>query len=314
MKDIMIFDGHCDTITRIFDKRQSLRKNNGHIDIERINKYKNYIQMFAIWINPEYMPYKPLKQTLEIISFFNKMIKENKKYICHIRTYDQLIKARKAGKAAAILSIEGGEALEGNIENLNLLYELGVRSICLTWNNKNEIAYGIKYKSIDKGLSPFGIKLVKEMNKLNMLIDLSHISEKGFWDTINISKAPLILSHSNSFTICNNERNITDQQFKSIIINKGVVGINFNPPFLTNSGQATINDIVKHIEYFMSLGGEKNIGLGSDFDGIDKSPDKIKGVQDVYNIFNTLLSLNYTETQVENIASKNFLRIIKNIL
>ncbi len=219
------------------------------------------------------------------------------------------MEAIKNGKVAAFLTIEGGEALQGDLSILRILYKLGIRSIGLTWNGKNEIGTGVGES--DEGLTPFGIEVVKEMNKLGMLIDVSHLSPKGFWDVIEYTNKPIIASHSNAIELCNHKRNLTAEQFKAIVSNGGVVGINFFPYFLNNKGEASHKDIIKHIEYFMGLGGENHIGLGSDFDGIDKTPRDINGIQDIDIIFNALLQLNYSQAQVNKIAGGNFMNVIK---
>lgn len=186
--------------------------------------------------------------------------------------------------------------------------------MCLTWNNRNEIADGVDCTLTNGGLTPFGVEVIREMNDLGMIIDLSHISERGFWDSINLSKSPIIVSHSNAKKICNHKRNLSDEQIEAVGRNRGVIGINFNPEFLNNQGTATIKDIIKHIEYISSLAGASTVGFGSDFDGIANTPVDIKGVEDITKIIDELLRLNYAEEDVKKIAGKNFLRIVEEVL
>jgi membrane dipeptidase len=296
------------------EKRQSLYRNNCHIDIERLKQYKAYIQMFAVWIDPKYYSHNALKRTLQIIDEFLNQVEKNNKYISFVTNYQQAIETINKGKIAAFLSIEGGEALQGDLSVLRMFYRLGVRSICLTWNGRNEIADGVEEECTQGGLTKFGIEVVKEMNRLGMLIDVSHLAPRGFWDVIATSEKPIIASHSNSRVLCNNRRNLTDEQFEAIVRGRGLVGINLYTNFLNNNADANINDIVKHIEHFMALGGENSIGLGTDFDGIDKTPVGINGVEDLEKVFNLLLRLNYSQEQVEKIAGKNYLRLISEIL
>ena len=164
-----------------------------------------------------------------------------------------------------------------------------------------------------EGLSQFGEKVVRQMNRLGMAIDVSHLSEKGFWDAAEISEKPFIASHSNAKSICSHKRNLSDEQIKEIINKKGFIGVNFYPPFLTDCDRCGIKDIIKHIEHILSLGGENNIGFGSDFDGVDYLPDGIEGAQDYYKIIDELLKLGYSEKLVRKISCENFINVLTSI-
>ena len=314
MEDLIIFDAHCDTITKLMDNHQNLYDNQCHFDIKRSRKYKGYIQVFAAWIDSEKYSFNPLQRCMQIIDTFYRHIEKYQSSLCFVKNINEAMEAVYNHKVAAFLSVEGGEALQGDLSVLRMLYQLGVRSIVLTWNGRNEIGDGVEERT-GGGLTNFGIEVVKEMNRLKMIIDLSHLAPKGFWDVIEYSSQPIIASHSNAKTICNHVRNLTDEQFKAIIEKQGVVGINLCPDFLNNSSEkADLNDIIKHIEHFMSLGGENHIGIGADFDGIDSTPQSIKGVENLEQIFESLLRLNYTEMQVKKIASNNFIRVFSQIL
>lgn len=311
---MIIVDAHCDTITKIMEDGTGLRKNNCHIDIERLKSIGNYVQFFAAFIDPSYCQAYPLKRALQIIDEFYSQIEANKDDIMTCRNYNDIEEAVKSGKIAAVLSIEGGEALQGDLGVLRMLYKLGVRSISLTWNYRNEIADGVKDESSGGGLTPFGRKVIKEMNELGMIIDLSHISKTGFWDVLECTSAPVIVSHSNAQKLCPHRRNLTDKQILAIKDNGGVIGVNLYPEFLNNSKEATLKDVINHIEYISSLVGPEHIGLGADFDGIESVPTGINGVQDIEKIFNELAKLNYSNENIEKFAGKNFLRVIQNVL
>lgn len=311
---MVIVDAHCDTLLGLLDKKSCLLKNNLHIDIERMQKYEGYIQFFAAFIDPIYCQAYALRRAIQLIDAFYRQLdlyKDSISLCYNIETINTALKERKVG---AILSIEGGEALQGDLATLRAFYKLGVRSLCLTWNYRNEIGDGVKDSSTEGGLTSFGKDVIREMNSIGMIIDVSHISEKGFWDVIELSKDPIIASHSNSKTICNHIRNLTDLQIKAIKDNGGVMGINFYPFFLNNTENASIIDVIKHIEYIASLVGCDHIGIGADFDGIECTPSDIRGVQDTCKIVNELLRLNYTENDVKKIAGGNFLRIINQVL
>ena len=313
-KGFIVFDAHCDTISRILDTKQDLNRNTCHLDLKRMQKYKGYIQFFAAWIAPVYAPHSSLKRGLQIIDELYMQVGKNREMIEVVTSHKEALEAVNNNKVAAFISVEGGEVLHGDIRVLRMLYRMGVRSLCLTWNRRNEIADGVSEEQTNSGLTNFGTEVVKEMNRLGMIIDVSHLSTAGFWDVIHTTTQPVMASHSNSRELCGHKRNLSRQQFEAIIKNDGMVGINFCPEFLRDGGNAGMVDIIKHIEYFMSLGGENHIGFGADFDGIDETPANIKGVEDIEGILNELLRLNYSQEQVEKIASGNFMNFSGKIL
>lgn len=314
MNDLLIIDAHCDVITKIMKTGEELYSNNCHFDLNRLKKYNHFVQFFAAYVNPIYSPHSAYERCIDIIKNFIIQIEKNKEHIVFAKEYQHIVDAIKLGKFAAVLTIENGSALEGDIKNLDKFYELGVRSICITWNGSNQIACGVGGDNLPGGLTQFGTNVVKRMNQLGMLVDVSHINEASFFDVIDISTAPIIASHSNSKTICQHRRNLSDNQFKALIKNGGVTGINLCPTFLNDSGTANINDILRHIEHFMSIGGEDNIGIGADFDGISTTPIDVPGVECIGDIFNKLLQINYTEEQIRKIAGLNFLRVLKEVI
>lgn len=290
MKDLTICDMHCDTATKLFD-------NNMNLDSETIA----HTQFFAVFLSPEY--YKnPKKRCFDVINYmYNEFLNKSEKIkLC--RNFKELDKR----KNNAFLTIEGGEAIT-SVEDLKTFYDLGIRLLTLTWNNDNHI--GGANGSL-MGLTDFGRILIPAMNDIGMIVDLSHSSEKTFFDTCEISKKPVVLSHSNSYSLCPHQRNITDEQFNEIKRLGGLVGINFYPPFLTQKKSANIYDIISHIEYFLSLGGENNIGIGSDLDGIDTIADGIETIKDTDKIFNILSSRGISDEIIKKIAYKNIYRVL----
>lgn len=290
-----LFDTHCDTLCRVRDNNKSLEKNDCHADLSRMTRYKSCTQVFACFIDPVYKSCAA-QRAMELIDTFYQNTKDMPKNV------------------KAILSIEGGEGID-SLSALRNYYRLGVRIAALTWNFSNHIAAGAMEKDETKGLTEFGKKVVKEMNRLGMLIDVSHLNDKSFYDIADCTEEPIIATHSNSRAVCRSrvicpvERNLTDDQFNVIKQSGGCVGINFFPDFLNESGKAGIDDIVRHIDHFMEIGGEDNIGIGADFDGVDCLPEGINGVQDTYKVFDRLLQLGYSDNQVEKISHKNFERI-----
>lgn len=311
---MLIVDAHCDTITTIMKCGEGLRKNNCHIDISRLKNYDSYVQFFAAFISPEHAKMGALKRTLSIIDRLYQEIEDNKQDIMLCCNYNDMEDAFAGRKIAAVLTIEGGEALEGSLASLRMLYKMGVRGMTLTWNYRNQIADGVIDGISGGGLTPFGREVIPEMNRLGMLVDVSHISEAGFWDVINLTAAPIIASHSNSKKLCSHPRNLTDEQLLALKKNGGVTGLNLYPLFLNDGGKASIKDALSHIEYIVALTGEDTLGLGSDFDGIESTPEGLEGVQCYSNLLNELLKLNYSEGLVKKIAGENFIRIIKSVL
>ncbi len=307
-------DAHCDTITTIMKTGGALKSNTGHIDIDRLKKYDSFVQFFAAFISPEQAKMGALRRTLDIIDKLYREIEINKNDIMLCRNYSDIVNAINSGKVAAVLTIEGGEALEGSLSVLRMLYQLGVRAITLTWNFRNQIADGVADSVTNGGLTPFGRDVVSEMNRLGMMVDVSHLSEAGFWDVIHLSSAPIIASHSNAKKICRHSRNLTDEQLLALKKNGGVTGINLYPYFVINDGKAEMKHVISHIEHIVGLTGEDTLGLGSDFDGIDKTPVGLEGVQYFPDLINELLKLNYSESLINKIAGENFLRVIKTVV
>ncbi len=305
-----IFDGHCDTIQKICDTNQSLRKNNLHISVENMSANR-HIQVFAAFIDKKEDKLSPFNRCKQLIDCYFSEINKNSETISHCLNTKDIENAINHKKNAALLSIEGGEAIEGNLKNLRYFYDRGVRVMALTWNYDNEISGSIG-ESNSKGLSAFGKSVVDEMNNLNMIIDVSHISVPGFWDVIENTIKPIVATHSNAYGLKKHKRNLNDEQIKAIINNGGCIGINLYAEFL-NDKDCKISDVIRHIEYILSLGGENNIGFGSDFDGMDKQPKEIKGIKDISKIPDEMLRLGYPYELVEKITHKNFLRLFNNL-
>lgn len=313
----IVFDGHCDTILDLINHKRTLRNraSTGHLDIPRLQEGGVDIQVFAIFIEDIYKPDRSLKRSLELIDCLFSEIEKNQDKISLVTNYNQIKKVNRAGKIAAILSIEGGEALEGNLAVLRILYKLGVRLLTLTWNQRNQIADGIGESRTGGGLTEFGLKVITEMNRLGILIDVSHLSEAGFWDVIKRSEAPIVASHSNCYTLCPHLRNLRDNQIKALADKRGVIGITFVPKFLTQENRKpTIEDIIKHIDYLVEKVGVNYVGLGSDFDGTKNLPLGLEGAHKIPNITATLINHGYREEDIKKILGENFLRVFKEVV
>ena len=301
-----LIDTHCDTLGKVFDENGALFGNPFHVDLNRCN-YKNYTQFFAAFIDPLYKGRK-YDRARDLIGCLKKEIEKNPQKIALCKSFDDYL--RNEGKIRAFLSLEGGEPIT-DLDALRKFYDEGVRLIALTWNYSNHLAGGADETDINRGLTPFGEAVIGEMNRLGIIPDVSHLNEKSFWDVIEASKKTVIASHSNSRKICNHQRNLTDEQFLAIKKKGGFVGINLYPPFLRENEDAGIPDIITHIEHFFALGGEDNIGIGADMDGVDKLPRDVSGYWDIYKVFDELLRLGYSEEAVNKISHTNMERILQ---
>lgn len=288
-----VFDCHCDTITTVMRKNENLYENTGHLDIKRLKKYQKAVQIFAIWLDKEHI-INGYDSTVEAINFFDKEVEINEKYIKKILSKKDIDESKVNG----ILAIEGGEALEGDIQNLFKFYGMGVRLLTLTWNNENELGYGA-LSGTDKGLTDFGKEVINNMNDIGMIIDISHLNENGFWDVCNITRKPIIASHSNVYDVCRHKRNLKKEQLKAIKELDGVVGLNIYPGFVKKGEDIVMDDLMKHIDYMMNVLGEDRIVLGCDYDGIDTAPTGLEDVSRLNGLFNKI-----TETYGENICNK----------
>lgn len=296
-------DLHCDTITAMYERGQNLLKNNLHIDINRLSKFKNPTQVFAIWLAKKY--YKDaFNVTNKMIDFFEKQVEENNSCISKVTCFNHIIKNNEQNKISGLLSIEGGESIEDNLENIQHFYNRGVRILTLCWNYENNIGFGAFTKS-KEGLKPFGKDVVKIMNEINMVVDISHLNEAGFWDLYKIAKKPFIATHSNSYSICNHYRNLKDDQLKALKECEGIIGINLYPAFLTEKNIATEGDIFKHIDYIANIIGIDKICLGGDFDGIEQTPKNIEEVSKYNSLFNKIEKI-YGREILDKISYKNF--------
>lgn len=302
------FDAHCDTGSECFDRLAEIKENSLHLDLERMKRYDAYIQVFAAFVDQKNISVSPFKHCLSVLDFLKKQLEKNKDTISLIVSKNDLQRVAESGNLGAILAIEGGEALGGSLENLYYFYKMGVRLITLTWNYANEIADGV-LEHKNGGLSKFGKIAVSVMEELGILIDVSHLSEQGFWDVVDNTKHPFVASHSNAKALCDHPRNLSDDQILCTAKRNGCIGINFYPFFLKQNGAASIYDIFRHIEHIVCIAGEDCIGFGSDFDGVSCLPDGIEGVESVGDILAVLKNTGYSDAFLEKLCFGNFYRI-----
>ncbi|MFY9114866.1 MAG: membrane dipeptidase, partial [Dethiobacteria bacterium] len=254
--------------------------------------------------------YRGLRETLEMIACYHHNIIDNEHKIGHVNLYSDIQTLNDQGRIAAILAIEGGEALDGDPLMLDIMYRLGVRSLSLTWNYQNQLADSHEEDG-ERGLSGLGREVINRMEALGMLLDLAHISTRSFFDVLEYATKPPIVSHANAKFICNNSRNLSDEQLKALSQKRGVVGLTFYPRFIADSiDDCSIDKLIDHFVHIGSIAGVESIALGSDFDGIDISMSDIFDCTCYDRLVSGLLTRGFSHSEVELITSGNALRIL----
>lgn len=314
MKDWFIVDGHCDTLLDIADGKRCFDGSTagGHLDLPRLQQGGVRLQFFAAFIGSEYKPERALKRALFLVNAFHQMV-EHHPVLTHITHGSDIEELFSTDKIGALLAIEGGEALAGSVELLELYHRLGLRSLTLTWNQRNELADGVGEGNNAGGLTKFGKRVIQQMNRLGMLVDVSHLSDAGFWDVLQVSTEPIIASHSNCRALCNHRRNLTDDQIKALAQADGVMGVTLAGDFI-HEYTPSLNRLVDHIEHVVQLVGIEHVGLGSDFDGVDRLPPEIPDVSALPRLTEVLQSRGFTPEHIQAILGGNLLRILRQVL
>ena len=324
------FDAHCDTIAAIAHRGGGLLHNEYHVDLERLEAYAPRAQVFALFGDigahlrsechsgqefehrvraGEVVPdadtaalYQKLLQT------FRGCMAENSGRVLHCRTSADLDRAAQEGKTAALLGVEGAELLCA--VSPDEAYRDGVRIVTLTWNYPNCLGGSCVTGG---GLTEKGRAFVRRAGELGIVVDVSHGSDELFFDVAEVSKKPFIASHSNSRAVHPHRRNLTDEQFQTLVKSGGVAGVNLYAEFVTN-GPCRMVDVIRHIEHFLSLGGERNVCLGGDLDGCRDLPEGISGVQDLRLLADELARLGYPDTLIHDIFMNNLSRVIREVI
>lgn len=296
---IPYFDAHCDTLSVLHSRgaEWSLGANAAEVDIDRLSAYSPAAQVFAIW-GGHYE---------EKLALLRRSLARDGRAV-HCRTAEEVRKANAAGKVAALLSVEGAEILGCSIERLREARERdGLAMINLCWNSDNALC-GAAMDS-GSGLTDAGRAFVRAAQDVGVAVDLSHASERTFWDVLEIAEKPVIASHSNAAALSSEfPRNLTDEQFAALVKCGGGAGLNLCAGFIGLGRD--IGACCAHIEHFLALGGEKSLFLGTDFDGIAAVPRGLYGVQDMWKLYEALLERGHSEELVQDIFYGDLLRIL----
>lgn len=312
--NIPYFDAHCDTLSAMLQKQQGFANNALHVELNRGSNYQPWAQFFAMFASDK------LKTKAGFVSggadfnaqyqLFEKMVAEHEDTLHFCKNIADLKHAEENGKVAGFLSVEGAELLDCSLERLEDAYEKGVRMLTLTWNYHNALS-GSNIEHPEKGLTEHGRAFVQRCRELGVLVDVSHLSPKGFWDVAELLDVPFVASHSNAASLWEHSRNITDAQFLQIVKAGGVCGINLYADFLGEN--ATIDTVIAHIAHFLDLGGAKSIAVGADLDGCERLPLGINAIEDIWKIADRLLQKNYPESLICDIFYENLRRVVEEV-
>ncbi len=344
-----IFDGHNDVLLNLHLPERGagrsffVESEKGHLDLPRMRKGGFGGGFFAVFVPSEgntpkredtikitnngyEFPLAPalnydyaLKTTLAVTARLFRLEAESEGQVKVVRTADELETCLHAGVLAAILHFEGAEAIDPDLDALEVFYQAGLRSLGIVWSRPNIFGHGVPFNfphspDTGPGLTEAGKQLVRACNRLGIMVDLSHITEQGFWDVARVSDKPLVATHSNVHTLCPCPRNLTDKQLDAIQASEGMVGLNFAVSFLRDDGyndaNTSIDTMVRHIDYLVEHLGIEHVGLGSDFDGATVSQE-IKDVTGLPKLIAALREHGYDDVALHKLAYENWVQVLR---
>lgn len=333
-----VFDGHNDVLLRLWTSTEANPVDRfidgeevGHIDLPRAKKGGLAGGLCAIYVpspsmekdangdypTPEHG--EALRITLGMAALLAKIEAKSAGGLKICRDADDIRTAMANGAFASVLHIEGAEAISADLDELYMLHQAGLRTLGPVWSRPNIFAYGVPFRfpstpDIGPGLTDAGKALIRACNELKIMVDLSHMNDKGFWDIAALSDAPLVASHSNAHTLCTHSRNVTEKQMDAIKETGGLMGINFGVSFLREDGQkitaTPLSEMVRHIDYIINRIGVDHVALGSDFDGTT-IPDALGSAADLQLLIAELRKAGYDQETIDKIAYKNWIRVLE---
>ncbi len=300
MQKFPIADAHCDFLYYMVTEGWKLKSPvpRQAVALPYLKEANAKLVFFAAWIDGD-MKRNCLQQAMDLLDGYHTMMDEHSELVPLTKDFDPA-----GDKIATVLTVEGGEGINGEAANLRLFHRLGVRAMNLTWNYTNELASPAMRRA-NKGLTDRGREIVREMNRLGMAVDVSHLSDAGIDELLTLSERPIFASHSNMRSICAQKRCLKDEHVKAIAEMGGVIGINYYPNHLSSEGTACIDDIVRHIAYGAELVGAEHICLGSDFDGMTHYPENLKSWRDVPALLEALEKAGFSQEEISRIAYRN---------
>lgn len=327
-----VIDMHCDTIGELYKKRRegkpySLLENDCHIDLKRMEKGDYCLQNFALFTELSRHE-RPFEYCMELADLFFTELEQHKDLIGIVTCYDDIVKNMEAGRMSAMMTIEEGGVCQGETAFLRDFYRLGVRMMTLTWNYPNELGWPNRTRTegeetfcepdTEHGLTEKGIVFVEEMERLGMIVDVSHLSDAGIWDVFRHTEKPFAASHSNARALASNPRNLTDEMIRKLGERGGVAGINYYGDFLIDRKKgepmvSRIDDMIRHMKHMKNVGGIEVIGLGSDFDGIGGKLE-VGSPADLPLLMNAMEKAGFSAGEIEAVFYKNVLRVYREVL
>lgn len=318
-----LIDLHCDTLSRLVNSDQTIKENDLCVNYERLRAAESMVQFFACFVKATNYEKSPLGKWdgayEDVLRMIRRMKDESYEtpeiQIAHHA--EEIAEFSAQRKLSAMLTVEEGGVLNGDMSRLKELYDEGIRLMTLTWNFENCIGFpnSDDEEAMKMGLKHFGIEVVEYMNELGMIVDVSHLSDGGFWDCIRHSKRPIMASHSNARAICDHRRNLSDEMLRALGETGGVAGLNFYPAFLhKNSEDVTLQNLADHAVHMINVGGEDVLAIGTDFDGFTYGDQKnyIYHIGEMERVWYIFKKNGIKERQLDKVWSENALRVIKN--
>ena len=311
-------DMHCDTLSELLlaDSKETLQKNLLCVDVQRMEQTEMLAEFFACFAEVSDGNWEAgYEKAKKLITRMEEELKNNRN-LKLLKTGGDVDRAEKSGEKLALLTIEEGGILNGKLERLDTFYQKGIRLITLTWNYENCIGFpnSLNPRRMQKGLKPFGKQVIEKMNTKGMLVDVSHLSDGGFWDCIRWSKKPIVASHSNARALCPHPRNLSDEMLHAIGDKGGVAGLNFYPRFLRKDSPAQVSDLARHAMHMLQKAGEDAVALGTDFDGFAADQKWFHGIEDIESVWEMMKRAGFTERQLDKIALGNIKRVLHEVL
>ncbi len=321
---IITLDSHCDT-PMFFPQGINFGQRDGRIltDLHKMSEGRLDATIMAAYLPQpkaseefaEKVAFNvagPKEYADTILDRVEEMVRNNHEHVAPARTTDDIVRNKRQGKKSILTAIENGLALEGSLDNLRHFAERGIVYMTLCHNGDNDICDSARGKNTHGGLSAFGQEVIGEMNRLGIIIDMSHADEKSFYDALALSTQPIVCSHSSARTLCDHPRNLTDEQMRALAAKGGVMQITLYPGFLKKDGEATVLDAIAHLEHAISVMGTDHVGIGTDFDG-DGGVRGLADASEVINFTRMLLARRYSEQDIRKIWGGNFMRIMEQV-
>ena len=312
----MIYDSHVDTPSELLRSRDiSIDNKNGHVDFPKLRRGGVDGSFFALYTSAETAPDAATVHAMEMIAAVQDAIEKDGRAAVTVSP-EQAAVNRKNGIFSVFLGMENGSPIQESLSLLRLFHRLGVRYLTLTHNGDNAIADSAAEARTWGGLSPFGREVVAEMNRLGMMVDVSHVSDATFFDCVKYSKAPIVATHSCCRALCSHRRNLTDDMLRALASVDGYVGINFYPFFLKDSQEPApgIREIIDHIDHAVEICGIDHVGIGSDFDGIEVTPVGLDDVSKLPSLFTEMKRRGYTQEQINKISGENLMNVLSRVI